>query len=141
MRSPKARGWILGLALLTLASPALVDVAPAAAVGGCPASCIAGNYSVHFKWKSDHRWIIYPLELREDHTGSFANGALDVTWTKKNGVFTISFDVDNGLITGSYVGFRNDHGGFNRRHEKGTMSNSEGNTGVWFAYAAAPPPT
>jgi hypothetical protein len=37
--------------------------------------------------------------------------------------------------TGSYVGARNDNGGFSHRSRPGTMSNSDGNTGTWWAVA------
>jgi hypothetical protein len=139
MRRTVSRGLIIAIALFTLGAPTLATAVPAGAAGAagaaggeCPATCIAGRYSVHLKWADFQRWAIYPLDLYADHTGSFANGALTVTWSKKNNVFTMSFDYADGQH-GSYVGFRNNHGGFNLRHRKGTMSNTEGNTGVWFA--------
>ncbi|HEX4492020.1 MAG TPA: hypothetical protein VH914_12505 [Acidimicrobiia bacterium] len=138
MRRTFSRGLVIGIALLTLAGPTIASAAPAgAADGGCPASCIAGHYSIHFKWADSQRWIVYPLDLYADHTGNFACGGLQVTWTKKNNTFTMAFDYADDQH-GAYVGFRNGHDGFDLRHRKGTMSNTEGNTGVWFARAADP---
>jgi len=137
MRRTISRALMVGIACCALAAPVLMSAAPAGAgTHDCPAACIAGHYIVHFRWADDTRWIAYPLDLAEDHSGSFANGALPVVWTKGHGVFTMAFD-EPGIVSGSYVGYRNQHDGFCNRQRYGTMSNSEGNTGIWYARPAA----
>ena len=122
--------------VLTLAMPVLANAAPASAGdGACPATCVAGRYELHYKWTLlDGNWHVTDMVLAADGTGSFSSGALPFTWSKWHGKFTMKFNRP-GIVRGAYVGFRNLHGGFCNAQRPGTMTNNEGNYGVWYARA------
>lgn len=137
MRRLFSRGMLVGISLIALAVPAIATATPVGAAGDCPAACVAGHYELHYNWGSEGHWHVTALDLAADHTGSFSNGATAISWSKWHGRFTMKFSVPGGH--GAYVGYRNSNGGFCNGKRLGTMSNSVGNSGVWFARAASAP--
>jgi hypothetical protein len=135
MRRTFSRALVIGAAVLGLATPVVATAAPASAgTGTCSATCVAGHYAVHYKWGAGARWSTFQLDLAADHTGSFVKEGATVVWSKGHGTFTMKFD--GGTVTGTYVGYRNEHGGFCFRKRPGTMSNNVGDSGVWWAEPA-----
>jgi hypothetical protein len=112
----------LGATTSAVASPRTVT-APAA---------VAGHYNEFFDYGGGGTYSEEQLILLGNHTGTGQFGDV-LTWSQKGKKITLHFS--NTLhpgLTARFLGTVTAKG-FNSKKKPGTMSNSAGETGVWYA--------
>ena len=100
---------------------------PAAVASTVAPNHVAGTYTVHGIWTGRGNWFQYSLTLNTDHTGSDEYGDT-ITWSTNGRAFTMTL---NGG-TATYQGTKS-KAGFDNLLHPGTMTNTTGRSGIWYA--------
>ena len=94
--------------------------------GASTAKSVAGTYTVHAVWTGRGGWQAWSMTLNRDHTGTSEFGDT-IVWSNSGRSFSMTL---NSVAT--FVGTKT-KAGFSSLAHLGTMSNTSGRTGVWYA--------
>jgi hypothetical protein len=126
------------VAQVAIASVALLGIgmAPASAVPAVGTNKIAGTYVVNVHWDGLTPGIVN-LTLTRKHTGSTGDALHTVTWSSSGRRVTIVITFNSpARVTATYLG-KVTATGFNSAAHPGTMTNSIGGSGTWYATKTA----
>jgi hypothetical protein len=119
------------VALLLFSSAAFFATRYVTAASPSGADKIAGTYVLDFDYTS-HGYTMVGLQLRHDRTGVVAVAGERVAWSTSKRMITIVVTktsmggsaIYRGVVTSA---------GFNTSAHPGTVSSSDGRTGMWYA--------
>ncbi len=133
MNSVRAR--LLGVCMIGALMFGGLATQPAGAAVARPRGTItfAGVYTVHVNWMIFGK-AKFSMELDSDHTG-VVEGASKVKWKSQGNQVTITLKASG--RTATYLGTKTSKG-INTKASQGTMSNTTGDSGVWWAVLSSP---
>jgi hypothetical protein len=121
---------MLALGALLVVAPTLASMPSAVSStrGVATPDLVAGSYKVFYNWNHvGFRHTVVTLD--GDHTGTDSSGHA-VTWSRAGRIVT--FTISAPPVEATYIGTKN-HNGFSSKQNPGTITNSLGDNGVWYA--------
>jgi hypothetical protein len=118
----------LALGIGTLSGIPTANAIPPARRAG-----FAGIYVVYVKWGHDKRWSGWELTLSPNGKGSSSEPGGDITWSRAGKTVTVSLVYP--AVEADYTGTKT-RAGFNKPRKPGTMTNTDGSSGIWYAVYA-----
>ena len=119
-----------------LASAPMLASEPSAGATAVAPDVVAGTYNIFYKWSEMTTYAEDPITLHRNHTGTDTYGDA-ITWSLSGKTITIVFENSSFPgVTATYIGTKN-RVGFSHQRNPGTMSNSSGDTGIWYGLTTA----
>ncbi len=127
--------WLLA-GTMALSAGAFFGVTGAGSAVGAASPAthpVVGSYEVTVAWTNPVIDTTYPIVLNANHTVTYPTTSDTGTWSKAGKKITIV--VDGGVATyhGKVTGY-----GLSKPSKPGTMANTSGNSGTWYAAYQSP---